>query len=194
MASFDATAPRSCFLYYTCTIQSPVLMLQLPGASPHVCLPWLLQNNISLCLAQILEVCGFFSLPRTLLKKRFVFYHCFRECMFPFRRWLQTLATSTFVFGDSYTLWQPPPSFSTTRTHIGHLQFVFDNTYTSWQPPVRPPPSFLTSVLHTLTSTFVFDGSYTLWATSETSMSIFDDGVVMMMAKTIRTVEVGSRS
>lgn len=50
---------------------------------------------------------------------------------------LHTLATSTFVFDDCYTLWRGPPLFSmTTHTHFGNFQlapqFLTTDSYTHW--------------------------------------------------------------
>ena len=54
-----------------------------------------------------------------------------------FRRQYTLLATSTVVFDDSYTRWQPSSSFSTTiAQHI-------------W----RPPPSFSTTAIHAIFTT-----------------------------------------
>ena len=86
-----------------------------------------------------------------------------------FRRLLHTLKTSTAVFDDRNTLWQPPPSFSTTVTHFENRQVAhFDHLHLRFQ---RQLHTFATSrcrrhfrrQLHTLTpSTVNFNDSYTL--------------------------------
>ena len=48
---------------------------------------------------------------------------------------IHTLATSTFVFDDSYTAWQPPPSFSAMPHAWATSTSVFDSSNTLWQPP-----------------------------------------------------------
>ena len=73
------------------------------------------------------------------------------RCFFP-----QSACTTKSHFGNSYTLWQPPPSFSATVTHLGTS--VFDDSYTLWQPP--PPSS--TAVRHFRNLHLCFGQSYTL--------------------------------
>ena len=77
------------------------------------------------------------------------------RCFFP-----QSACTTKSHFGNSYTLWQPPPSFSATVTHLGTS--VFDDSYTLWQPP--PPSS--TAVRHFRNLHLCFGQSYTLATSS----------------------------
>ena len=80
-----------------------------------------------------------------------------------------TLATLTFVFHDSYTLWQHPLRFR-QQLHVGNVPLRFrrqvhtlatstvdsNNSYTLW----HLPPSFAMTVTHFGRRTVVFDDSY----------------------------------
>ena len=111
------------------------------------------------------------------------------------------LATSTFVFGDSYTLWRPPPSLS-RRFCTGNLRlglwrqlhalatstFVFGDSYTLWQPP----PSFSATTAHFGNLHPAFDDSYTLWQPPPFSTTVAHFGNLHRFRRQLHTLAISS--